>query len=95
MVVPIWKMTPPTLHRQIKMTEQPIKKTLDEIMRRPLPEATPEQQNEIDELEELVSKPATQDSRHQTLTEIMNRPMPEITPEQQAELAELEKFFER
>ncbi len=75
------------------MTEKQIK-TLTEIMARPLPDITPEQERELAELEELMSKPPTQDPRKKTLTEIMARPLPDITPEQERELAELEQFFE-
>ncbi|MEH2154778.1 hypothetical protein [Nostoc sp.] len=74
------------------MTEKP-NKTLTEIMARPLPDITPEQERELAELEELISSPPTQDPRAKTLTEIMARPVPAITPEQERELAELDKLF--
>ncbi|QHG15802.1 hypothetical protein [Nostoc sp. ATCC 53789] len=69
------------------------KKTLTEIMARPLPEITAEEERELAELEELISKPATKDPRIKTLTEIMARPLPEITPEEEAEMSQLEELF--
>jgi hypothetical protein len=71
------------------------RKTLTEIMAQPLPDITPERERELVELEELMSKPPTQDPQKKTLTEIMAQPLPDITPERERELAELEQFFEK
>ncbi|MBE9038485.1 hypothetical protein [aff. Roholtiella sp. LEGE 12411] len=64
-------------------------------MARPLPDITPEQECELAELEELMSKPPIEHPSSKTLTEIMARPLPDITPERERELAELEEFFGR
>ncbi len=69
------------------------RKTLSEIMAQPLPDITPEQERELAELDELMSKPPTEDPQRKTLTEIMARPLPDITPEQERELAELDELF--
>ncbi|MBL1199129.1 MAG: hypothetical protein FWK04_08585 [Nostoc sp. GBBB01] len=75
------------------MTEKR-KHTLSEIMARPLPAITPEEEAELQELEKFFDTKFPEDPDKKTLTEIMARPLPPITPEEEAELKALENLFD-